>query len=78
MTEAELADLANAADNVARWTTLFEERRNQALISTAGLEPVEGPMNRLGRIRWWSAEDRTLLSVLYHIQDGNEPRHEYP
>ena len=78
MTEAELADPANAADNVTRWTALFEECRNQALISTAGLEPVVGPMNRLGRIRWWSPEDRTLLSVLYHIQDGNEPRLEYP
>ena len=74
MTGAELADPANAADNIARWTAHFEERRNQALISTAGLEPVAGPMNRLGRIRWWSAEDRTLLRVLYHIQDDNEPR----
>jgi hypothetical protein len=78
MTEAELADPANAAGNFARWMAHFEERRNQALASTEGLEPVSGPMNRLGRMLWWSPEERTLLSVLYHIQDGNEPRLEYP
>ena len=64
MTEAELADPANAADNVARWTAHFEERRNQALASTEGLEPVSGWMNRLGRMLWWSSEDRMLVNVL--------------
>ena len=78
MTAEEFADPANAATNIARWTAYFEERRNQALVSVQGLEPVAGPGNRLGRIRWWSAEGRTLLSVLYHIQDGNQPRLEYP
>src|ERR1041385_6400546 len=70
MTEAAHADPANAAGNVARWMAPFEERRNQALASTEGLEPVSGPMNRLGRMLWWSPEERTLLSVLYHIPDG--------
>ena len=78
MMEAELADPSNAADNIARWTAHFEERRNQALVSVQGLKPVAGQGNRLGRIRWWSAEGRTLVSVLYHIQDGNQPRLEYP
>ena len=78
MTEAELADPANAADNVTRWTTHFEERRNQALASTEGLEPVSGRMNRLGRMLWWSTEERTLLNGLYHVQDDNEPRLEHP
>ena len=45
MTEAELADPANAADNIARWTAHFEERRNQAHASTEGLEPVSGRGN---------------------------------
>src|SRR4051812_26919377 len=78
MTEAELADPANAAENVARWTAHFEERRNQALASTEGLEPVSGRMTRLGRMLWWSTEERTHVNVLYHVQDGNEPRLEYP
>ena len=78
MTAEEFADPANAPNNIARWTAYFEERRNQALVSIQGLEPVAGPGNRLGRIRWWSAEGRTLVSVLYHIQDGNQPRLEYP
>src|SRR3954463_5484027 len=60
------------------WMAHFEERRNQALASTEGLEPVSGPMNRLGRMLWWSPEERTLVNVLYHVQDGNEPRLEYP
>ena len=78
MTAEEFADPANAPNNIARWTTYFEERRNQALVSVQGLEPMASQGNRLGRIRWWSAEGRTLLSVLYHIQGGNQPRIEYP
>ena len=36
MTAEEFADPANAANNIARWTTYFEERRNQALVSVQG------------------------------------------
>ena len=78
MTEAERADPANASGNIARWATHFEERRDQEIISTNGLEPVSGRQNLHGRRLWWSGEGRTLPAVLHYIEGGNEPRLEYP
>ncbi|KAE8770015.1 Protein kinase APK1A, chloroplastic [Hordeum vulgare] len=64
-------------DSNTLWTAYFERRHVEQLTATNGVEPRDR-FNSKGRRLWWGVNDRTLDTVLEHIEDDNLSRLKYP